>query len=103
VRKRPVRQIAVLAETDDTWGRQFVLGVAEHAQTHGPWMLLIEPRDHQGRLRLPDGWSGDGIIARLSSRAMAEQVRRAGLPAVDVLRDRRWYTGRRGTFGLWGV
>ena len=29
--------IAVLIETDDTWGRSAVSGVADYAQSHGPW------------------------------------------------------------------
>jgi len=81
--RRPVRQIAVLVETDDSWGRDVVQGIAEYAQMFGPWMLLVAPRDGQGRLRLPDGGAGHGIIARLGSPAMAEHVRSAGVPAVD--------------------
>jgi LacI family transcriptional regulator len=49
-------------------------------------MLVIDPRDRQGRPRLPDGWRGDGIIVRLSSRAQAEQIRTAGLPVVNLER-----------------
>ena len=81
--ERRNRHIAVLVETDDSWGRGFVQGIADYGEVHGPWTLLIDPRDRQGRLRLPEGWSGDGVISRLSSRAMAEHVREAGVPAVD--------------------
>jgi LacI family transcriptional regulator len=41
---------------------------------------------------MPRGWSGDGIIARLSSQTQAEHVRQAAVPAVDVdmiMADRR--------------
>lgn len=81
---RPARQIAILVETNDSWGREFVAGVAQWTPIHGPWILLIEPRDRQGRLCLPEGWSGDGVIARLSTPTMVEQVRKAGKPVVDV-------------------
>ena len=86
----------MLVETDDSWGRSFVRGAADYAQTHGPWRLLIDPRDRQDRLRLPAGWSGDGILSRLSTPAMAKHVRAAGVPAVDtdIIMDRERWIGR---------
>ena len=81
---RRVKHIAVLVETDDTWGRSVVRGIANWARTEANWTLLIDPRDAHGRLRIPRGWSGDGIIARLSGKVQAEHVRRAAVPTVDV-------------------
>jgi len=96
--------VALIVETSLISGREILRGIAHYVQEQGPWLIYHEPRALEAAVpRCLESWRGDGIIARLSSRAMAEQVRRAGLPAVDVLRDRRWYTGRRGTFGLWGV
>lgn len=81
---RKVKRVAVLVETDDTWGRSVIRGIANWARTESHWTLLIDPRDAHGRLRLPRGWSGDGIIVRLSNAAQAEHVRHSGVPAVDV-------------------
>ena len=75
--------IAVLIETDDSWGRNVVEAIARFAQA-ARWALLIGPRDQQRRLRLPRGWKGDGILVSLRDRSMAQHVRRAGVPAVDV-------------------
>lgn len=77
------RRVAVLIETDDTWGRSVVESIATFARTQ-PWRLLLAPRDAQHRLRLPAQWKGDGILVSMRDRAMAEHIRRAGLPAVDV-------------------
>ena len=56
--RHPPQQVALLVEVDDSWGRGFVQGVADYTETHGAWTLLIDPRDRQGRLRLPEGWAG---------------------------------------------
>lgn len=77
------RRVAVLIETDDSWGRRLVASIAAFAKEHR-WRLLIAPRDHQHRLRLPARWSGDGVIVSLRDRSTAEHLRRSGLPAVDV-------------------
>ncbi|MFI4875166.1 MAG: xylose operon transcription regulator XylR, partial [Blastopirellula sp. JB062] len=54
------RRVAVLIETDDTWGRSVVEAIGHYArQQH--WRLLIGPRDSQNRLRLPKRWNGDGV------------------------------------------
>ena len=87
------RRVAVLVETDDSWGRSVTRGVADYASTHGRWVLLIEPRDEHRRLALPEGWEGDGVIARLGSQWMADHLHRAELPVVDtdtVMRDEKW-------------
>ncbi len=94
-----VRQIGGLVEVDDNWGRNCVQGIADYAEIHGPWALLINPRDREARIRLPAGWSGDGIIARLSCKAMAAHVRGAGVASVDtdnIVAPGRWF-GRVGT------
>ncbi|GAA4421169.1 DNA-binding transcriptional regulator [Bremerella cremea] len=80
----PMESIAVLVETETSWGREVIRGIAKYAQKHASWHLLIDPRDNEQRPALPDGWQGKGVIARLSSRQQVEQIRRRRLPAVDV-------------------
>ena len=79
---KPLR-VAVLIETDDSWGRSVVAAIAAYAQQHH-WRLLIAPRDDQHRLRLPRKWQGDGVLVSLRDRSMVNHVQRSGLPAVDV-------------------
>ena len=79
-----VRQVAVLVETETSWGCSVIRGIADYAEKHGHWNLLIGPHDHEQRLMLPDRWQGDGIIARLSSRLQVEQIREKNVPTVNV-------------------
>ena len=77
------RRVAILIETDDSWGRRVVASIAAYARRAG-WQLLIGPRDHQHRLRLPKRWTGDGVLVSIRDRLMVEHLRRAAIPAVDV-------------------
>lgn len=79
-----VRQIALLIETESTWGRSVIRGIANYAEKHTHWHLLIDPRDHEHRSALPDGWQGDGVIARITSRQQLDQLAGVGRPLVNV-------------------
>ncbi|HMP08011.1 MAG TPA: substrate-binding domain-containing protein, partial [Lacipirellulaceae bacterium] len=79
-----VLEVALLVETDDSWGRSVITGVADFAGNFGAWNLLMDPRDHNQSWSLPDRWRGDGIIARIRTPLELEQVLAAGLPAVNV-------------------
>jgi LacI family transcriptional regulator len=75
-----------LVETSLISGRQILRGIAQYARDGGPWTVYHEPRSLEaavpGWLKT---WRGDGIIARLQNRAIADGVAATGLPAVDVL------------------
>jgi len=79
------REIALLIESSRAYGRGVLRGIARYAQAHGPWALY-----HQERaLGDPapawlDRWRGDGIIARVDTPKLVHQIRRTGLPAVDL-------------------
>lgn len=75
--------VAVLVETDDTWGRKVVTAIANTARA-ADWNLVICPRDSQRRLRIPARWGGQGVIASLRDRSTVRHVKSCGLPAVDV-------------------
>ncbi len=78
--------VALLVETSLASGRDILRGVARWVREHQPWALYIEPRSLESALpHWLDGWEGQGIIARVQSRAMAQQLRATGLPVVDVL------------------
>ena len=79
-----LRRIAVLVETDDSWGCSVIRGIYDYSQNQGNWNLLIGPGDHEQRPALPERWAGDGIIARLGSRLQVDQVLARRLPTVNV-------------------
>ena len=79
-----VPRVAVLVDTSTGWGRGIVLGIVKYARLHGPWRLWVEPRGQGEWLRPPSGWAGEGVIARVSSRGMAGQLRSLRCPVVNV-------------------
>ncbi|TWT93460.1 Xylose operon regulatory protein [Botrimarina colliarenosi] len=79
-----LKQIAVLVETDSSAGCRLIRGISNYADRHGLWHLLLDPRDHEHRSALPDGWQGHGIIARITSQKQLEKLQARGLPLVNV-------------------
>jgi LacI family transcriptional regulator len=82
--KKHIREVAVLVETEDSWGCSVIRGIADYSQNQGHWNLLIDPRDHEHRSALPDLWNGDGVIARIGSRMQLNQLRSRSLPTINV-------------------
>ncbi|MGL4512638.1 MAG: XylR family transcriptional regulator [Lacipirellulaceae bacterium] len=80
----PLRQIAVMVETDNSAGCRVIRGIANYADRHARWHLLIDPRDHEHRSAVPDGWNGHGIIARISSQQQLDQLQKRRLPLVNI-------------------
>lgn len=80
----PTLRIAVLVDTSTGWGRRVIRGVLKFAKKHGPWDIWLEPQGQSEQMRLPSGWHGNGIIARVSSGAMAKYLRDAKVPLVNV-------------------
>lgn len=77
-------RVAVLVDTSTSWGRRLVTGVHRYVRRQGPWQLFVEARGMEERIRVPRGWRGDGIIARIGSAAMARDLARLRLPVVNV-------------------
>ena len=78
----PLPLVAVLVPASTGWGRSIIKGVAAFANRHGPWHLHVAPEGE--RQALPHGWKGDGIIARLSTPAVARSILAIGCPVVNV-------------------
>jgi LacI family transcriptional regulator len=78
-------RVALLIESSRAYGRGLLLGVAKFVREHGRWSIFLQERSlgDVSPSWLQD-WEGDGIIARVENRPMAEAIRRLGLPAVDV-------------------
>jgi LacI family transcriptional regulator len=77
----------VLIETSTTWGRKLIRGIARYARQQNGWTMLLEPRGRGEQLRMPVGWNGDGIIARVNSHELAADIERLNVPAVST----SWY------------
>ena len=76
-------RVAVLVDTSTSWGHRLHVGIHSYRKA-GPWQLFVEPRGLEERLRLPAGWRGHGIIARIDSVAMAEELAALHIPVVNV-------------------
>jgi LacI family transcriptional regulator len=79
VRKR--RSVALLIETSNAYARGLLAGVMAYVRQHQPWSIYLP---ELGRGDVPPRWRGDGIIARIETKAIARAVGRTGLPVVDV-------------------
>ena len=77
-------QVALLVETSTSWGSQIVKGISNYAQENGGWFFFIEPRGRYEPVSMPPNWSGDGVIARVTSLKLAKELEAAKIPTVNV-------------------
>jgi LacI family transcriptional regulator len=76
--------VAVLVDTSTTWGRAVLRGINTYRLQHQQWEIFVEARGLEERLRVPPGWRGDGIIARVSTPEMAKDLKAMRIPVVNV-------------------
>jgi LacI family transcriptional regulator len=78
-------RVALLIESSRAYGRRTLFGVARYVREHRPWSIFLQERS-LGDIcpAWLNDWEGDGIIARVESRQIANGIRRLGVPAVDV-------------------
>src|ERR1700754_1144012 len=82
---RSIPQIAILADTSRSYGRDIVRGVRQYVTEHEPWSLFLEPRDLLSSFPpWLERWKGDGILARSSSTAMLRRLEATGLPVGEL-------------------
>ena len=86
--KRPL--VALIVETSSVYGRRILDGIAQYVQEHTEWRVLLEQRSLHDRspLWLRD-WHGNGVVSRATTPRIAEELRKSGLPVVD-LTDRAY-------------
>lgn len=77
--------VALLVETSREYARGLLRGIARYHQQVGPWSIFFEPHG----LNDPPppwlkNWKGDGILARIDDRRMADAIVDTGIPAVDL-------------------
>jgi LacI family transcriptional regulator len=79
-------RVALIVETSLAPGREILMGVARYLREHAPWGTFLEPRSLEEVVpSWLSTWNGQGIIARVQNRQIADAVIAAGIPAVDVL------------------
>ena len=76
------KRIAVAAERASAYGRNFICGVAEVAERHPEWdLVLIDPLSIAAKAKEPfDGW-----ICRVADRRTASALAKSERPVVDCL------------------
>jgi len=78
-------RVALIIETSNAYGRGLLHGIKAFVREHPHWSVYFA---EGARLDRPPPWlarwRGDGVIARIETKAMARAVRAAGLPTVDV-------------------
>lgn len=79
-----VPTVLVCIDTATTWGRRIVSGILDYAQEHGPWHLHIDPQGVEKRLGADRKPMVDGVVARIGSQEVAERLKAARVPAVNV-------------------
>lgn len=79
-----VPRIALLIDTSTSWGSWIVQGVVRYAEQHGPWLFALEPHGKNEPFQLAHAGRVNGVIARVNNRALADQIVRSRLPAVNV-------------------
>ena len=79
-------RVALIIETSLGSGRDILRGVARYVREHEPWALYHEPHGLEESVpRWLRRWNGDGIIARIQTRRIAQELAASGVPVVDVL------------------
>ncbi len=76
--------MAILVDTSSSWGRDIIRGAARQVRVREGWRIEVEARGLSERLELRSGWTGDGVIARVSDAEMARELKRSRLPVVNV-------------------
>ena len=83
-RHTPTRRVGLLVDTSTSWGRRILAGVQAYNRKNQSWHLWVEARGQKERLRLPDGWQGDGVIARVADGGLAKHLAARKFPVVNV-------------------
>lgn len=78
------RNVAVLVETSTTWGRRLCQGIGNWCKLNPGWTLYLEPHGENELFFLPDGWQGDGIIARINKQEIHENIAKTDVPVVNI-------------------
>jgi len=79
-----IPRVGILVDTSSSWGRRIIQGISNYVRKHETWQLFIEARGLEEHLRIPKGWQGEGVIARINKAGMGNELRALGIPVVNV-------------------
>lgn len=83
------RRVAVCVDKSRSYGRGVLRGIAEYVETRGRWSLYLDPRASGSYVAdWLRGWDGDGVLAFIDDPALANSLRRARIPAVELFGHR---------------
>lgn len=86
--------VAILVDTTTSWSRDLISGILKYTREHGPWHIHLEAQPRDDKLHLPKNWKGDGIIARISTEKLGEQLDATGAKIVNIssihLKNNHW-------------
>lgn len=79
------KSVALLVETSNAYGRNLLSGVVSYIRTNESWSVYL-PEQHRGATPPAwlKSWKGDGVIARVETKAIARVVQKLKMPVVDV-------------------
>src|SRR5579884_90595 len=84
-RRQRLRHVAVFIESSRAAGHDLLMGVTRYNRERGGWTIYYEQRSLEFQLpRWLQGWQGDGILARVTTRRQAEALQATGLPVIDL-------------------
>lgn len=77
-------RIAILVDTATSWGRRTVRGILDYTLQHGSWDVWVAPKGQNETFSLPAEEQFDGVIARVSTKALQDELVSSKLPIVNV-------------------
>lgn len=77
-----VPKVALLIETSRGYGRAMLRGIVRYSRLHGPWSFYVTPGDFEQALPKIQLWGGAGIIARVETKEIAQEIIKANVPTV---------------------
>ena len=81
-----MKRVALFVETSLASGRSILRGIAKYAREVSDWELYHVAGGLESSLpKWLTNWSGDGIIARLQTQEIVENIRKLEIPVIDVL------------------
>jgi LacI family transcriptional regulator len=81
------RHVALLIEATNAYARGLLHGVAQYNHEHAGWTIYFEPHGlHEPPPKWLKKWKGDGILARLATRRIANAILSVGVPVVELRR-----------------
>jgi LacI family transcriptional regulator len=79
------KRVVLLIETSNAYARGLLRGIRSYVRARGDWSIYLgEQRRGESAPQWLANWQGDGIIARIETREIADAVLDTKLPAVDV-------------------